>query len=440
MFQRESPQEFAGTGGSEACLVPITPEMDRRNGLIYFVSNLLFFLSAPVCYVDVVQAALCDKLGASATVANLPASAYLLGCVAPIFVSWATPYRLERSVVVVVNFVSSIVLALVCLALILPLENSVRIAAVIGQGLTMGILGSVTMVYMFQCLGRGTTDEGRARALKLTYGLSPIAAVAGSLGAQFVLNRGISSLAYPHDFAFLYFVGVLCMAFVAWLSTLYLLAPVLEVPRLPFFGYIWNSVNACARDPSLVRLWFAFVLWYCSLGAISNLSLYVKFALRREPTEFSGLIMALRFGFKSGGGFVLGVMAIRWGMRAPVTATVLLLAGALLWAWLVPGYLYLITFGLMGAGELGGAYFPNYVVAISSTATGARNLSLLMLATPVASIAPALHGILSDTFGFPGSFLFGLTTAGLSLWLVLKLPAQPSRKADWGITLNAEHA
>ena len=36
--------------------------------------------------------------------------------------------------------------------------------------------------------------------------------------------------------------------------------------------------------------------------------------------------------------------------------TSMLLAASVLWGWQVPGYLYLIAFGLMGAGELGGAY------------------------------------------------------------------------------------
>jgi len=40
----------------------------------------------------------------------------------------------------------------------------------------------------------------------------------------------------------------------------------------------------------------------------------------------------------------------------------------LAWAWIAPGYAYLFSFGLMGMGELGGAYFPNYVVAFSSAA------------------------------------------------------------------------
>ena len=68
--------------------------------------------------------------------------------------------------------------------------------------------------------------------------------------------------------------------------------------------------------------------------------------------------MALRFGFKSVGGYLLGNIAMRKGIRAPLVTTVLLLAAAMVWGWSVPGYAYLMAFGLMGAGELGGAYFP----------------------------------------------------------------------------------
>ena len=59
----------------------LTPEIERRNGLIFIWTQLLIYFSAPVLYVGVVQAAFLDKLGASATVANLPSSTYMLGAV-----------------------------------------------------------------------------------------------------------------------------------------------------------------------------------------------------------------------------------------------------------------------------------------------------------------------------------------------------------------------
>jgi hypothetical protein len=69
----------------------VSPEDDRHNGWVFTLCYSLVYLSAPVLYVGVVQAALCDKLGASATIANLPASTYMLGQVAPLVCSWLVP-------------------------------------------------------------------------------------------------------------------------------------------------------------------------------------------------------------------------------------------------------------------------------------------------------------------------------------------------------------
>jgi len=396
--------------------------MDRRNIFVFYQSYLLIYFAAPVVYVGVVQAALCDKLGASATVANLPAAAYLLGSIAPLLLSWLVPPRLERTVVVYANTITAALLAMVCVTLVLPSHNSVRIAVLVGQGLIHGCTASISLVYQFQCLGRGTTPEGRAKALKLAYTFGPIAAVAGSLLAQFILNRGFSFLAYPYDFAFLYFIGIPCMLGVALLSSRYQLVAVEEKVRLPFFRYMFDSIRSYTQVRTLVLVWLAFFLWYCSLNAMPNLSLYTKKAVGRDPKELSGLIMVFRFGFKSIAGFGLGLISLRWGIRAPLLVTVLLLAAAPLCAWAAPGYLFLFAFGLMGAGELGGGYFPNYMVGISPASQSARNLSLLNLATPLASLSPVLYGALTDIFGFSASFVLTSVAALLSIWLVLKLP------------------
>ena len=401
-----------------------TARMDRVNGLIFFVSNVFIYLAAPVLYVGVLQAALCDKLGASATVSNLPATVWMFGSLAPLFVSSAIPHRLERATVVVSNLLIGVLLGAVCAALALPLSNTLRIAVVVGQGLILGVITAIYQIYSWQCLGRGTTPEGRNRALKLTFTFTPIAAVVGSLGTQFVLNRGLSVLPYPYDFALLYFIGAVCTIGIGLVSTRYELVPVEEEKDRPsLFRQTIESVRSFSRVRPLVLLWFAYVFWFAALFATPNLSLHVREVLGVEPAKLSGLVMAIRFGFKAVAGYFLGVMAIRWGDRVPTIATVLLVGGAVVWACIVPGYAYLLAFGLMGAGELGGAYFPNYVISLSSPQTGARNMSLLALAIPVASISPLLHGVLTDLFGYSASFAFGITTAAVALWLVLKLPS-----------------
>ncbi|HEU0141039.1 MAG TPA: hypothetical protein VFQ79_15045 [Bryobacteraceae bacterium] len=398
------------------------PEADRVNSRIYALWACLVYLAAPVTYVGVVQAALCDKLGASPTVANLPASLYLLGFAAPLVVAWAVPQRYERMAAAAANGLSCVMLTLVAAVLWLPAGNSLRIAAIIGQGCTMGVTASTAQVFMLQCLCRGTNEAGRARGFRWAFGAGPIAAVAGSLGAQYVLEGGIPALAYPRDFALLYSFGAVCLAVAAAGALRFKLPPAEEPPRLPMLKHVAASVRSFAADRPLRRLWMAYVLWFTAVYAAPNFSLYTRELLGRDPKELSGLIMALRFASKSAAGFLLASLILRRGARAPVVAAVLLTVAAAAWAGMVPGYLFLLAFALLGAGELGGAYFPNYVAGVSLLAAGARNQAVLALATPAASFGPALHGLLTVRYGFGASFVFAAVAALGALMLVCTLP------------------
>ncbi|MGH9343619.1 MAG: hypothetical protein ACRD19_07655, partial [Terriglobia bacterium] len=380
--------------------------------------------SVPVDYVGVVQAALCVKLGTNSIIANLPASAYLLGAVAPILISRVVPPRRERAALVWANIITAASMAMVWATLLAPVADSTRIVVLISQALIGGFTNSVSQVYMFQCLGRGTTTPGRAKALKLGFTWSPIVAVGGSLGAQFVLDHGIPFLTFPSDFALLYFIGMACAAGVAFTTSRFQVVPIKERQETRSLArYVFESAKSYFSVRPLAMLWIAYVLWYSVLMAMPNLSLFTQQAVGREPAELSGLIMAIRFGGKSLGGLALGVIALRRGIRAPVAGCVLLLGLGIIWAWAVPGYAFLIAFALMGAGELGGAYFPNYVVTVSLPETGARDLSILTLAMPVAALSPILYGSLSQLYGYPASFAVGILIALLALALVLKLPA-----------------
>ena len=403
----------------------LSPDLDRRNGRVYLVNYLLIFLAAPVMYVGVIQAALCNKLGAGATLSSLPASVHLLGQIAPLFFSWLVPHRHEQRVVIWANAITAFLLACVMLTLLLPVSNALRIGAVVLQGLLQGLSGSVSLVFMVHCLRRGTTPDGRALALKKTYTIGPLTAVAGSLGAQYVLGSG--RLSYPYDFAVIYAIGALCVIGVAAASTRFLLPSVDDEPRGRLVPYLAKATKDFFRDRQMRRLWVAYVLWWCTLGGMSNLSLFTRDAVGRDPKELSGLVLAIRFGCKAIGGYVLGLIATRSGMRSAVTGTAWLVGAGMLWALLVPGYGYLFAFGLLGAGELGGAYFPNYVASLSTVDAGTRNLAILTLATPAASFAPALHGYLTDRIGFRASFLFGICAASGAAALLLASKGRKER-------------
>lgn len=401
----------------------ITAGMDRKNSRIFAASNMLIYFASPVVYVGIAQAALCDKLGASATVANLPVSAYFFGFFAPVLLAWLIPYRLEKSAVVTANLVTSSSLVLVALSLFLPFEDGFRLVAVIGQGLILGFADSISIVYMYQCLNRGTNLPARAKALKWSFSLGPLFAVAGNLLAQFILSGGIASLPHPTDFAVLYLIASVCTAGVAVLSSQYELISISSIKE-PFLQSMRATVRSFLQSRTLALLWLAYLLFFIALNAMTNLSLYSREALGEDPKEFAGYMNALRFGFKAITGFGLGLILARWGIRAPLVTTVLLVATGILWAWTVPGYFYLLAFGLLGGGELGGAYFPNYVVSISSPATSARNLAFLTLVTPISSFAPLIYGALTDSYGFSASFILGVSIALLALWLVFRLPTQ----------------
>ena len=409
------------TTGNAAYADLVTEEMTRHNGRVFLISYLLIYFAAPALYVGIVQAALIDKLGASATMANLPLAGHQLGALAPLILSWLLPHRMERSAVVWANVVTTIFLSLVFLSLALPASDDVRIYAVILQGLLQGFSGSISMVFQLQCLTRGTTSEGRIRVLKQTYTLTPFAAVAGSLASQWMLDPKFTFLEFPHDFAAIYLVALPCMGGVAWISRRYNLAPLDDEPRRPFFAYLLAGVRDFVKSRSLVLAWLGYWLWYVVLAIIPNMALLAREKTGEDPKNYAGYQNALQFGFKSLGGYGLGQLALRYGLRMSALVSSALLGASIVWAWAIPGYWYLFAFGLIGAGQLGGAYFPNFAAVLSSPEAGPRNLSLMQLAAPAAFFGPAVHGWLVDYSGFNASFIFGLLAAAVSLVFVIAI-------------------
>ncbi len=312
-------------------------------------------------------------------------------------------------------------MALVCAVVFLPAPTWLRITAVIGQGLILGVLNSVNVLYVMRCLARGTTEVGRARALKYAFGLGPVAAVLGSLSAQALLAEKVPGIVYPFNFGLLYLVALPCMAVCAWVARGMDLGVVATEPAESLPNFLRNSVATFIGDRRLATAWIAYLFWYCTLGGITNLSLYTREAVGRSPLELAGIIMALRFGLKALAGFGLGSVAARFGAFSAMLLTVLFVGLGLGWPFVSSGYGYLLAFGLMGAGELGGVYFSNYVISVSKPANTTRNLAFLSLVGPVSSFSPALHGNLTDRFGFQASFILGITCATCGFLLLLSL-------------------
>jgi hypothetical protein len=147
-----------------------------------------------------------------------------------------------------------------------------------------------------------------------------------------------------------------------------------------------GSLRSYFAVKALALLWLAYALWNSTLSAMPNLSLYTREGNRKRA---KGIIrfnygIALRIQVASRICFRRiyspmgnpGAFIDRCGTAGRSHSVGL--DGT--WIFLPAGL------WLDGSRRVGGAYFPNYIVFISPAEKGARNLSLLGMATPVASL------------------------------------------------------
>ncbi len=91
------------------------------------------------------------------------------------------------------------------------------------------------------------------------------------------------------------------------------------------------------------------------------------------------------------------------------TAAIFLLAQV--WALFATGPLYLVAFGIFGAGELIGVYAPNYIVSASSQKDLRRNTAFLTLLMAPAAPAGYLFGAIVDLSKSNHWTMMGMTPA-----------------------------
>src|SRR4051794_14323550 len=77
---------------SKADGCPLDRSQQLRNLWIFALCFWLTYLAAPITYIGKNQAALCQRLGASDTIANLPATLYFATSFVPVLWAWYLPY------------------------------------------------------------------------------------------------------------------------------------------------------------------------------------------------------------------------------------------------------------------------------------------------------------------------------------------------------------
>ncbi|MBX3440226.1 MAG: hypothetical protein KF861_22240, partial [Planctomycetaceae bacterium] len=221
------------------CSLPL--HLQNRNLLLFAGCTGLQYFAAPVLYVGVTQASLCDRLGADARTSNLPATMYFAMTAMPALIAWARPAAASLKPNLIICYsVTATMLAVMAWAMVAQVSNEVRLALVILQGAVAGSAMPAAIAFLWEAIGRGFEESRRGLALSLAFGAGPLLAVAGSFGSQVLLSgellgRKIEWLQYPWNFAVLFAAGVPCLLLGAFLGSRFVIPlPLQDAVREPF--------------------------------------------------------------------------------------------------------------------------------------------------------------------------------------------------------------
>ncbi|MDB6094859.1 MAG: hypothetical protein JWM32_2421 [Verrucomicrobia bacterium] len=408
----------------------------RRNVLVYAALMAAFFLSAPALYVGFVQASLSKRLAASDTLANLPSTVYLSMAWFPVVAVWLFPAARSLKPLLSTAYAT---IAAVCVGVAIVLLTGSPGPVILGtlaiHAAVLGCANGVVLTCHWEALNRGVGDRLRGRAFGLAFGLGAAFAVVGSLGAQLLLDGSVLGwrvppgwlIAYPRNYAALFGVGGLLMGLCAFVSRLYAIPmPEHEATRQRFLVAMAEGFKALLAQRTLAFACLGYLLVYAGNMVQVNLNLFTHEAVGRAPEDLVGYQLALRFSAKIVAGLVIAWVLARTSPKVPLLITTALEIAGILWALFVPGYWFLLAFGLNGAGELFGVYFVNYAVSCAPKAATRRNTSFLYLVSSLVGFAPVIYGRISDAWGLRASFW---TALGVLLFagvmVAVMLPARP---------------
>ncbi len=438
---------------------PLTWPEQRRNLILFAACTGTQYLAAPVLYVGITQAALCDRLGADARTSNLPATLFFAMTATPALFAWLSPgvSSLKRNLSLFYS-TSALMLAALAVTLALPLSSQFKLAVVVLQGGVSGAVMPAAIALLWEVMARGSDESRRGLALSMAFGAGPLLAVVGSFGQAALLGGDLfglhfAGLSYPMNFIILFAAGVPVMGLAAIFSQFFVIvAGEQEQQRSPVSSVIglliglplmfaavalmqYSSASAdvpveamravplfsgtglrtmsgiCAVSAALsfsyhfrtilqqrvlLLATLVTILVYSGNVIPSNMNLYSWEALGDLPEKYAGVQNMLRFSFKVVAGVVLGWVLTRTNPRAGILATSSIYLAAQLWAIFVTGPWYLVAFGIHGAGELVGVYAPNYIVSASRPDQLRRNMAFVTMLMVPAAPAGYLYGAIVD--------------------------------------------
>jgi hypothetical protein len=419
----------------------LEPALQTRNARIFAAQISLIYLSAPALYVGFVQAGLCKRLHTSDTVANLPSTVYLFMVWVPVIAAWLFPQArlLKRTLSYAFGLIALMGAGMAAVLVSAPSSGLIITTLIVNAGV-LGAANGLVNVLTWETLDRGVSPLLRGKALGLAYGWGPGFAVVGSLGAQLLLDGKLFgwvpppwlAVAYPYNYAMLFAASAACMSLAAFLVRFYTIPlPQVDVERESFNTAVIGGFRSFLSNRVLLLVSIAYLLVYCGNLVQVNMSIFTREALGDMAGNLTGYQLTLRFSFKIVCGFLLGWLLTRTNPKVPLLITVGLQVVAVLWVLVVPGYWFLLAFGINGAGELFGVYYMNYAVGCSAKWQVRRNIAFLTLIATGVGVAPVLYGQISDHWGLPASFVAALILLLLTTaFVALRLPRVPRPRSE----------
>lgn len=209
--------------------------------------------------------------------------------------------------------------------------------------------------------------------------------------------------------------------------------PAIETRREPFVATVFGGFGEFITNRLILIALIGYLLVFAGYSIMPTITLYTPTAVGVESQDLVGYQNALRFGFKATMGIFLGWLLVRSFPKLPLIATTSLCMLAVVITMFAPDYWFLLSFGIMGAGELFGLYFPNYVACCSAPEKTRRNMAFCGLILLSCGAMPLVHGSVVDRLKTPlgeqAAFQvsFGISLAILLVALILVVWCLPRR-------------
>ncbi len=414
---------------------PLLATVQSRNILCYAGFWCIYYLAAPVSYVGVLHSNFLKELGNSDTVANLPHAVYQWCTAVPILAAWLFPRpKMLKPLLIAPQLAMAAGTAAVAIAIWQGLAPATLTYFVIAHGAVFGASGGVMLTTLWEVLRRGVSTSRRGRALGLAFGIGPLMACLGAL-AQQALSSGptvgvlSAGFEFPQNYLVMFAAAAPLFLLTAGACSLFVLPlPSDEETRFSLADEIIGSVRIFAASRPLLLGAIAYLLVYSGGNAIfDNVSMHAKEVLGEDKGGTMGVQNLLRFGFKAIAGAWLGWLLAKTSPKAPLLATTGILLFGMAWALNASGWWYLLSAGILGAGELFGAFFPNYIATASPKSRVRVNMAYLNLLGALVGFASVLFGVIADEYGRIASFRTATGLLIIAFVLVaLLLPANPT--------------